>query len=64
MKHRSKVEDQEQPSNSSNEELGKAKKEAAFLRQLLKELVSALSKGAVTIPTAGEIVSSVASASE
>lgn len=66
LKQRTKVVMDEQGSSFSNEELAKVKKEAAFTRQLLKELVQSLSKGSFTIPSASEIISnlSVASASE
>jgi chromosome segregation ATPase len=64
LKQRTKLlmEEQQGP-QVSNDELAKAKKEAAFTRQLLKELVQSLSKGSLTIPSASEMLS-VASASE
>jgi chromosome segregation ATPase len=53
---------------AKNDELSVARKEAAFTRTLLRELVAALSRGNVVIPTADDLIAiannnSVASAS-
>jgi hypothetical protein len=51
-----KEEEAKEEPQGEESELLKAKKEAAFVRQLLKELVSAISKGAVSIPSAEKIL--------
>ena len=55
-KQRAKVEAAEAAAAPKSEELTKARKELAFTRQLLKELVSALSRGSVSLPPTADML--------